>query len=73
MATPFKVPLSIGWVSATGTLGPISCLALLTQFDWVSVELGLCLPLSGKMLDLEMRGKSEITTLDTALHQPHER
>jgi len=73
LARPFKAPLSIGWVSVTGLLGLVSCLALLTQFDWVSVGLGLCLPLSGMMLDLAMRGKREITTLDPDLHQPHER
>lgn len=73
LARPFKVPLSIGWVSVTGVLGLVSCLVLLTQFDWVSVGLGLCLPLSGMMLDVAMRGRREMTTLDTALHQPHER
>jgi APA family basic amino acid/polyamine antiporter len=69
---PFKVPLSIGWVSVTGMLGLISCLLLLTQFDWLSVALGLCLPVSGMILDVVMRGKREITTLDASLHQPHE-
>ena len=70
---PFKVPLSIGWVSVTGLLGLISCLLLLTQFDWLSVALGLCLPVSGMILDVVMRGKREITAMDASLHQPHER
>jgi APA family basic amino acid/polyamine antiporter len=73
LSRPFRVPLSIGWVSVTGLLGLVSCLLLLTQFDWLSIVLGLCLPLSGMTLDLLMRGKREITTADTALHQPHER
>jgi len=69
---PFKVPLSIGWVSVTGLLGLISCLLLLTQFDWLSVALGLCLPVSGMILDVVMRGRREITTVDASLHQTHE-
>lgn len=73
LSRPFKAPLSIGWVSVTALLGLVSCLALLTQFDWLSVALGLCLPASGMILDLLMKGKREITTLDVALHQPHER
>ena len=73
LSRPFKVPLSIGWVSVTGLLGLISCLVLLTQFDWLSVALGLCLPTSGMILDIAMKGKRELTTLDAALHQPHER
>ncbi len=73
LSRPFKVPLSVGWVSVTGLLGLVSCLALLTQFDWLSVVLGLCLPLSGMLLDFAMRGKRAIATVDASLHQPHER
>ena len=73
LARPFKAPLSIGWVSVTGLLGLVSCLLLLTQFDWLSVVLGLCLPASGVMLDLAMRRRSKIPTMDDSLHQPHER
>jgi APA family basic amino acid/polyamine antiporter len=72
LSRPFRVPLSIGWVSVTGLLGLVSCLLLLTQFDWLTVALGTCLPLSGVLLDLGMRGKREITTVDATLHQPHE-
>jgi APA family basic amino acid/polyamine antiporter len=73
LSRPFKAPMSIGWVSVTGLLGLISCLALLTQFDLLSVALGLCLPVSGMILDLAMRGRREITSVDVAIHQPHER
>ena len=34
---PFKAPVSIGWVSFTALVGVVSCLALLTQFDWLSI------------------------------------
>ena len=73
LSRPFKAPLSIGWVSVTGLLGLVSCLVLLTQFDWLSAALGLCLPASGAVLDLAMRGKRGITVVDAAIHQPHER
>ncbi len=73
LSRPFKVPFSIGWVSVTGLLGLVSCLALLTQFDLLTAALGMCLPASGMLLDFVMKGKREITALDATLHQPHER
>jgi basic amino acid/polyamine antiporter, APA family len=73
LSRPFKAPLSIRWISITGLLGLVSCLVLLTQFDLLTAALGMCLPVSGMILDLAMKGKREITTLDLALHQPHER
>jgi APA family basic amino acid/polyamine antiporter len=73
LSRPFKAPLSIGWVSVTGLLGLVSCLVLLTQFDWVSVALGLCLPASGLIIDSAVRGRSKTSTVDVDLHQPHER
>ena len=72
LSRPFKAPMSFRWVSVSGLLGLVSCLALLTQFDWLSAGVGLCLPLSGMIIDVLMRGKREVTTLDTGLHQPHE-
>jgi amino acid transporter len=72
LSRPFKAPLSVGWVSVTGLLGLASCLVLLTQFDWLSVALGLCLPASGLMLDLAVRWRSGVPTADAALHEPHE-
>ncbi|MBI3743582.1 MAG: amino acid permease, partial [Chloroflexi bacterium] len=44
---PFRVPLTIGWVSVPALLGLLSCLAMLTRFDWFSATLGLSLSLSG--------------------------
>lgn len=73
LSRPFRAPFSIGWVSVTGLLGLVSCLVLLTQFDWLSVVLGLCLPVSGVVLDLVMRGRRQITAVDAAIHQRHER
>lgn len=72
LSRPFKAPISFRWVSVSGLLGLVSCLALLTQFDWLSAGVGICLPLSGMIIDVLMRGKREVTTLDTGLHQPHE-
>jgi basic amino acid/polyamine antiporter, APA family len=69
---PFKAPLSIKWVSITALLGMISCVLLLTQFDWRSVVLGLLLPLSGLIIYSLMGGKMTTRT-DRALHQKHEK
>ena len=68
---PFKVPGSIRWISLSAILGVISCVALLTQFDALSVTLGLVLPFSGLILHLLMRGRTGFHT-DAAIHQPHE-
>ena len=68
---PFKAPVSIGWVSITALLGVISCMALLTQFDWLSITLGLVLPFSGLTLYLLMRRRNILQT-DSAIHQQHE-
>ena len=68
---PFKAPGSIRWLSLTAILGVISCIALLTQFDALSVTLGLALPFSGLTLHLLMRGRISFHT-DPAIHQPHE-
>lgn len=73
LSRPFKVPVSVGWVSVTGLLGLVSCLALLTQFDRLTVALGLCLPASGLMLDFAVRRRGKVAAVDGQLHQPHER
>ncbi|MDE1857265.1 MAG: amino acid permease [Candidatus Micrarchaeota archaeon] len=68
---PFKAPLSIGWLSVTGLIGFVSCLALLTQFDATSVALGLILPVSGIIFYLAMnRGRP--MHVEKGLHQRHE-
>jgi amino acid transporter len=71
LSRPFKAPLHVGWVSVTGLLGLLSSLALLTQFDWLSVTLGLLLPFSGVFIHLFVSRKSPLR-IDEALHQPHE-
>jgi len=68
---PFRAPLSIRWVSITALLGVISCLLLLTQFDALSVALGLLLPASGVIVYSLMGGKMTART-DRALHERHE-
>ncbi len=67
---PFKAPLRVGWISLTGLLGLVSCLALLTQFDALSTVLGLALPLSGLIVYLLIR--TDVTSASAPLHQPHE-
>ncbi|VVB77369.1 Amino acid permease [uncultured archaeon] len=52
---PFRTPLSLGWVSIPALLGLVSCLALLTQFGWVSAALGMLLPISGLAVYLLMK------------------
>ncbi len=69
---PFRAPLSIKWVSITALLGMVSCVLLLTQFDWRSVILGLLLPLSGLIIYSLMGGKMTTRT-DRTLHQKHEK
>ncbi len=68
---PFKAPFSIGWISVTALLGLISGTELLSQFDPLSIILGLMLPISGILLHVLFRSKS-ILRVDRALHQPHE-
>ena len=68
---PFKAPLSVGWVSITALLGMISCILMLTQFDALSVVLGLLLPLSGAIVYSLVGGKITTRT-DLGLHEQHE-
>ncbi len=71
VSRPFKAPFSIGWISITGLIGLVSCLALLTQFDWFSVALGLLLPFTGMLLHL-LLGRRSVQWTDGTLHQRHE-
>ena len=70
-ARPFKAPLSVRWVSITALLGMISCILMLTQFDALSVVLGLLLPLSGAIVYYLVGGKITTRT-DLGLHEQHE-
>jgi basic amino acid/polyamine antiporter, APA family len=72
LARPFRIPVNVGWISVTGLLGLISCLALLSQFDLFSVGFGLLLPVSGAALYLSFSSRTAMK-LDLALHQEHER
>lgn len=72
VSRPFKAPLSIRWVSITALLGMISCILLLTQFDALSVGLGLLLPASGAIIYSLVGGKMT-TGMDRALHEQHEK
>ncbi|MDE1868693.1 MAG: amino acid permease [Candidatus Micrarchaeota archaeon] len=69
---PFKVPLNIGWVSVTAVLGAVSCFLLLTQFDLLSIGLGLLLPISGMIVYVFTKG-GKILEIDKKLHQQHEK
>ena len=69
---PFRSPLSIGWLSITGLLGVISCLALMTQFNWFTVTLGLVLPASGAAIYC-LYGRRRLRLEAEPLHEPHER
>lgn len=68
---PFKIPVSVRWISLTAILGVVSCVALLTQFDLFSGILGLILPFSGLIVHLLMRRRISLR-VDPAIHQPHE-
>ncbi len=68
---PFKAPISLAWVSITALLGLASSVALLSQFDWFSVVLGLTLPASGMLLHFFV-GRKSILGIDSTIHQPHE-
>jgi APA family basic amino acid/polyamine antiporter len=72
MHRPFRAPLSVGWLSVTGLVGLVSCLAMLTRFDWVSVLLGLVLPVSGVAV-FWLYGRRQPSAEAEPLHQPHER
>ena len=72
VSRPFRAPLSIKWVSITALLGMISCVLLLTQFDALSVALGLLLPLSGVIIYSSVGGKMTTRT-DRKLHEGHEK
>ena len=67
----FKAPVNMGWVSVPGVLGLLSCLFMLTQFDWRSILMGITLPASGLLLFL-LYGRRHLPPHDTSLHQPHE-
>ncbi|MDG6933638.1 MAG: amino acid permease [Nitrososphaerota archaeon] len=67
---PFKAPLSVGWFSVTAGLGLAFCLALLFQFDPLSIVLGLILPVSGVLIYLLFSRKFSLST-DRELHEPH--
>ncbi len=69
---PFRAPLNIGWLSINGLVGLVSCIALLTQFDAVSVMLGLMLPVSGILIYI-LINRGNIFAVDKKLHEPHER
>ncbi len=69
---PFRSPLSIGWLSVTGLLGLVTCLALMTQFDLMSVALGLLLPTSGAVLYI-VYGRRQRGDQSGPLHEAHER
>ncbi len=68
---PFRAPLRIGWVSITGLLGLLSCLLLLTQFDMVSIILGLLLPISGILIHI-VASRRRPFQVDESLHEAHE-
>ena len=68
---PFKTPLSIGWVSITAVLGVVSCFVLLTQFDIVSMLLGLALPFSGIVV-YSFTDRKDMFIVDKKLHELHE-
>jgi APA family basic amino acid/polyamine antiporter len=68
---PFRAPFAIGWVSVTGLLGLVSCLAMMTRFDWLSVLLGLVLPISGAVIWVVFSRRHQ-TEGAGPLHQPHE-
>ena len=72
ISRPFKTPLSVKWISITALLGMISCIVMLTQFDSLSVGLGLLLPVSGAIVYSLMGGRMTTRT-DRALHQQHEK
>jgi APA family basic amino acid/polyamine antiporter len=72
VSRPFKAPLSIRWVSITALLGMISCILLLTQFDGLSVVLGLLLPASGAIV-YSFTGGKMTTVTDPALHEQHDK
>lgn len=68
---PFKAPFSIGWVSITALLGVFSCFALLTQFDILSILLGLALPISGIII-YSFTDRKDMLRIDKKLHEPHD-
>jgi APA family basic amino acid/polyamine antiporter len=68
---PFRSPFSIGWLSITGLLGVVSCLALMTQFNWLSATVGLVLPGSGAVF-YWFYGRHQPVVGTEPLHEPHE-
>lgn len=66
----FKAPLNVGWLPVSTTLGLLSCLLLLTQFDRLSMLLGLFLPLSG-FLTYVAFARRGIFEVDRSLHEEH--
>lgn len=72
LSRAFRTPFRIGWVSISASLGIVSCLLLLTQFDLTSVALGLTLPISGIAVYF-LISKSGLPSADRAIHEPHQR
>ncbi|MEM0271850.1 MAG: amino acid permease [Thermoprotei archaeon] len=68
---PFKAPLNIGWFSITAALGLIFCVALLFEFDLLTVLLGTLLPISGGLVYLVFSRKAPLN--QERLHEPHEK
>ncbi|MEM3185397.1 MAG: amino acid permease [Conexivisphaerales archaeon] len=68
---PFKAPLNIGWFSITAMLGLTFSVALLFQFDILSILLGLLLPFAGLVVYL-LFSKSSFAGTER-LHEPHTR
>ena len=68
---PFRAPLNIGWISITAVLGAVSCIVLLTQFDLLSIMLGLMLPVSGILVHIT-RNRKDLFKEDKRL-EAHDR
>ena len=68
---PFRAPLAIGRLPVTGLLGLISCLAMMTRFDAISIALGLGLPISGIAVRLFHHPRHPPAGVEP-LHEPHE-
>jgi amino acid transporter len=67
---PFRAPINVGWVSVTALLGLLSCLILITQFDALTVVLGLLLPFSGMAIhSVASRTHVQVSNI----HEPHQR
>ncbi len=72
MRRPFKAPMSVGWLSITGAIGLLSCLVMLTRFNWQTALLGFALPATGAVV-FWLYGRRQPLGGDGPLHEPHER